>query len=58
VYPFGTVFYIEGYGYGRVEDRGGAIKGERIDLFFLSHRRALRWGRRTVRAKVWLPEAD
>ncbi|MFU8780890.1 MAG: hypothetical protein ACNA71_07680, partial [Kiritimatiellia bacterium] len=22
LYPFGTIMYIEGYGYGRVEDRG------------------------------------
>ena len=58
VYPFGTIVYIEGYGYGRVEDRGGAIKGKRIDLFFPSHRRALEWGRRKVRVKVWVPEGE
>ena len=52
-YPFGTTMYIDGYGYGRVEDRGGAIKGQRIDLFFASHRQALKWGRRTVKVKVW-----
>ncbi|MCK5850674.1 MAG: 3D domain-containing protein, partial [Kiritimatiellae bacterium] len=45
-YPFGTVMFIEGYGYGRVEDRGGAIKGNRIDLFFQNHRQALKWGRK------------
>lgn len=55
LYPFGTVMYVEGYGYGRVEDRGGDIKGNRIDLFFRSHRAAQRWGRRRVRVKVWLP---
>ena len=52
-YPFGSIMYIEGYGYGRVEDRGGAIKGEHIDLFFGSHERALEWGRRRKKVKVW-----
>ena len=53
-FPFGTVMYIEGYGYGRVEDRGGAIKGDRLDLFFETHKRALEWGRRTVPVMIWL----
>jgi 3D (Asp-Asp-Asp) domain-containing protein len=53
VYPFGTVMFIEGYGYGRVEDRGGAIKGARIDLFFNSHQQALEWGRQQQLVKVW-----
>jgi len=52
-YPFGTIMYIEGYGYGRVEDRGSAIKGEHIDLFFGSHAEALDWGRRRKKVKVW-----
>lgn len=56
-YPFGTVMYIEGYGYGRVEDRGGAIKGDHIDLFFHSHKAALEWGRQWVQVKVWIPPA-
>ncbi len=55
IYPFGTVFYIEGYGYGRVEDRGGAIKGQHLDLFFRTHRQALEWGRQTKTVRVWLP---
>ncbi len=54
-YPFGTVMYIPGYGYGRVEDRGTAIQGEHIDLFFKSHSDALRWGRQHVRVKIYLP---
>jgi 3D (Asp-Asp-Asp) domain-containing protein len=53
-YPFGTQMYIPGYGYGTVEDRGGAIKGPaRIDLFFKSHDDALKWGRRRVKGRVW-----
>jgi 3D (Asp-Asp-Asp) domain-containing protein len=55
-YPFGTVMYIEGYGYGKVEDRGGGIKGQHVDLFFRTHQQALEWGRKTVKVKVWLPK--
>jgi 3D (Asp-Asp-Asp) domain-containing protein len=55
-YPFGTILYIPGYGYGVVEDRGGAIKGPyRLDLWFSSRQRALEWGRRSVNVHVWLP---
>jgi 3D (Asp-Asp-Asp) domain-containing protein len=55
-FPFGTIMYIEGYGYGRVEDRGGAIKGNHIDLYFRTHQQALEWGKQTKRVKVWLPK--
>lgn len=54
-YPFGTIIEVPGYGYGRVEDRGGAIKGEKLDLWFPSHAAALKWGRKTVKVKVWKP---
>jgi 3D (Asp-Asp-Asp) domain-containing protein len=52
-YPFGTVVYVAGYGYGRVEDRGGAITGDKLDLWFHSHAEAQAWGRRRVYVKVW-----
>ena len=55
VFPFGTIIYIPGYGYGRVEDRGGAIHGNHIDLFFPRHSEAIRWGRVKKKVKVWLP---
>ncbi len=52
-YPFGTRMYVPGYGWGRVEDRGSAIKGKsRIDLYFSSHSDALAWGRRRVRVII------
>ena len=55
-YPFGTILYIPGYGYGVVEDRGGAIKGPyRLDLWFPSRGEALDWGRRSLNVHVWLP---
>jgi 3D (Asp-Asp-Asp) domain-containing protein len=53
-YPFGTVMYVPGYGYGRVEDRGSAISGQRIDLYFNKHNEALKWGRQTKQVKVWV----
>lgn len=55
VYPYGTKMFVPGYGWGVVEDIGGAIKGQRIDLFFKSHKDALEWGRKTVTVEVYLP---
>ncbi|NCC51960.1 MAG: hypothetical protein EOM20_12185 [Spartobacteria bacterium] len=55
LFPFGTVMYIPGYGYGRVEDRGGAVKGRHIDLFFHTHNEALEWGVQYHKVKVWPP---
>ena len=52
-YPFGTIMYVEGYGYGRVEDRGAAVVGEHIDLFFLTHCQARAWGKKNMTVKVW-----
>lgn len=34
VYPLGTIMYIPDYGYGVVTDKGSAIKGNKIDLYF------------------------
>ena len=50
-FPFGTLIQIPGYAGGRwvrVEDRGGAIKGNRLDVFFPTHAEALRWGVRWI----------
>jgi 3D (Asp-Asp-Asp) domain-containing protein len=54
-YPFGTEMVIEGYAGGKVVkvlDVGGAIKGNKLDLFFYTHGEALQWGRRPVNVKV------
>jgi 3D (Asp-Asp-Asp) domain-containing protein len=55
VFPFGTVLFIPGYGYGRVEDTGRDITGNRIDVFFTRHARAGEWGRQPLDARVWRP---
>lgn len=46
--PFGTKIYVPGYGLATVEDRGGSIKGNRLDVYFQTHKEALEWGRRIV----------
>jgi 3D (Asp-Asp-Asp) domain-containing protein len=51
-YSFGTKIEIQGIGTYIVEDRGGAIKGNRIDIFFSNHQKALDFGRKTVYLKV------
>lgn len=40
--------YIPGYGYGVALDTGGAIKGQKIDLFYDTLPEANSWGRRWV----------
>ena len=58
IYPYGTIMYIPGYGYGRVEDTGGAIKGRHIDLYRPIHIYARKWGSQRLKVKVWLPLAE
>ncbi|WP_313118971.1 ubiquitin-like domain-containing protein [Proteiniclasticum ruminis] len=48
VIPLGTKVYVENYGYAIAEDVGGAIKGNKIDIYVNSTAEAYRWGRRTV----------
>ena len=51
-YSFGTKIEIQGMGTYIVEDSAGAIKGNRIDIFFSNHQKALDFGRKTVYLKV------
>ena len=51
-YAFGTKVEIKGYGTYTVEDRGGAIKGNKIDIYFDNHQDALNFGRKTVYLRV------
>jgi uncharacterized protein YabE (DUF348 family) len=48
VIPYGTRMYIPGYGFAVAADCGGAINGDRIDLFMDSYSDAIQWGRRDV----------
>jgi 3D (Asp-Asp-Asp) domain-containing protein len=52
--PFGTRLVIPGYAGGAVEviDRGGAIKGNKLDVFYPTHEEALEWGRQWVDVTV------
>lgn len=51
VIPYGTVVLIEGREYV-AEDCGGAIKGNRIDVFFESHKEALEFGKQKAIVEV------
>ncbi|UCE99220.1 MAG: 3D domain-containing protein [Planctomycetota bacterium] len=54
-YPFGTEMLIAGYNNGepvKVLDRGGVIRGNKLDVFFNSHKQALQWGVRYLDVKI------
>ena len=54
-FGFGTEMIIEGYNDSnvvKVLDRGGAIKGNKLDVFFNTHQEALEWGVRYIDVKV------
>lgn len=42
--PFGTLVFIPTLGWRVVEDRGGSIKGNRLDVCFKTRKEALDWG--------------
>lgn len=49
VFPIGTILFIPGYGYGVVADIGGAIKGNKIDLYYDTVDDVFNdWGKRTI----------
>jgi len=62
-YPFGTVMIVPGYGSGPVcvLDRGGAIKGNKLDVLVYdpklsdkqNHQAARKWGRRQLTVQIW-----
>lgn len=49
--PDGIV-YIDGLGERVVQDRGGAIKGNAVDIYFEDHDEALVFGRQAVRLYI------
>jgi 3D (Asp-Asp-Asp) domain-containing protein len=66
VLPLGSLVSVPGYDEGRVVpvlDRGGAIKGNKLDVLYPTHEIAKRWGRRSLTVTVWeyadgLPACD
>lgn len=58
VIPLGTKLYIESmdswpdYGFATAEDTGGAIKGNKIDLFIANRSEMFRFGRRKVKVYI------
>ena len=52
VIPLGSRVWVEGYGEAIAGDTGGAIKGNKIDVFIPTQQEALNWGRKTVKVKI------
>jgi 3D (Asp-Asp-Asp) domain-containing protein len=52
VIPLGSRVWVEGYGEAIAGDTGGAIKGNKIDVFIPSHEDAIQWGVKKVKIKV------
>ena len=59
LYPFGTRLVVPGYGEAdeavEVIDRGGAIRGNKLDVFYPDHQTALQWGRQILPVRVLPP---
>ena len=51
--PCGTRINVPGYGVAVVKDRGGAIKGNKLDVYFPTHDAALEWGRQVLDIMVF-----
>ncbi len=66
ILPLGSMITVPGYDSDAIVpvlDRGGAIKGHRLDVLFPTHRVARKWGVRTLPVTVWeyadgLPACD
>ncbi len=53
VIPLGSKLYIPGYGWAVAADTGGAIKGNKIDLWMPTSAQCYQWGVRNVDIKVY-----
>lgn len=54
--PFGSLVTVPGYDDGHIVpvlDRGGAIKGNKLDLMFPTHEEARQWGRQRLQVVIW-----
>ncbi len=53
VFPIGTILFVPGYGYGVVADKGGAIQGSRLDLYYETVRDVYKqWGKKKLNIYV------
>ncbi|RBW68677.1 3D domain-containing protein [Bacillus taeanensis] len=52
VIPLGSEVYVEGYGHAIAADTGGAIKGNRIDVFIPTKDQAFDWGVKEVKVQI------
>jgi 3D (Asp-Asp-Asp) domain-containing protein len=52
VIPLGTYLYVEGYGEALAADIGGAIKGNRVDLYYESPKDVARYGKKAVKVYI------
>lgn len=56
VFPIGTILFIPGYGYGVVADKGGAIKGNKVDLYYETVEDVYNeWGKKEIDVYVIQP---
>ncbi|MBI1336847.1 MAG: hypothetical protein GC164_07785 [Phycisphaera sp.] len=56
ILPFGSIITVPGYHDGKpvpVLDRGGKIKGMRLDVLYPTHEIALQWGKHYLDVDVW-----
>jgi 3D (Asp-Asp-Asp) domain-containing protein len=56
ILPFGSLISVPGYDDGNIVpvlDRGGAIKGHRLDLLYPTHEQAEQWGAQRLEVTVW-----
>lgn len=56
ILPFGSLISVPGYADSEVVpvlDRGGAIKGHRLDMLYPTHERARKWGVQRLPVTVW-----
>lgn len=52
VIPLGSRVYVEGYGEAIAGDTGGAINGNKVDLYMQSHGDAVSFGRKTINVTI------
>lgn len=52
IIPYGTMIYVENYGFYIAEDCGLHVKNKRLDIFLDSKEECIKQGRKTL--KVWV----